>query len=776
MKRFFTGKPKGPTTPANGDSQTADDDAQMACPLNTTEDNASAPQISAPVAQTSESVSAPSASTAGIPVLGAETSARVVETPVATVEGADSSTGDLQAVAEAGRTARTYRIPYRIHDFLSQDDLDTLVTRLGDLDDTSITTFLARIAGWGSDLVTALKELYGAEKGGETARTLIFAAADTYRERNAELRMLDVERSLNPLWHQDQRMIGYAGYTERFAGDLGGVEERIDYLKELGITYLHLMPLLTPRLGDSDGGYAVADYRSVREDLGTMDDLEHLATRLRGEGISLVMDLVLNHVAREHAWAKAARAGDAHYRDYFYIYPDRTQPDEFEKTLPEIFPDFAPGNFTWDDEVGGWVWTTFNAFQWDVNWSNPNVLIEYANIVMFLANKGVEVLRLDAIAFMGKRLGTDCQGQPEVHWITQALRALVRIACPAVVLKAEAIVAPSELVQYLGTGKHAGKVSDLAYHNSLMVQIWSMFAAKNVHLAAHALNNLPQTPKGATWICYLRCHDDIGWAISDEDAWAVGVTGPGHRAFLSDWYSGEFEGSDARGLVFQYNPATGDRRISGTAASLIGIEAATHAIEAAHGDGDMPVDQVTVDAVTFQRELKLRALRTANAILFAWGGIPVLWSGDELGQPNDPQWNLEFGHEDDNRWANRPRLDALAVEQRHDRDTVAGRVFTDLAHLAEVRGRYRSFDASVPAHVGPIDDDGVFATVKPHPAGTLVGIYNVTPSWRSFPFWRLAEFGIDCPWDVLADREVIPGSTGQVSLEPYAALWVLNRV
>ena len=261
-------------------------------------------------------------------------------------------------------------------------------------------------------------------------------------------------------------MLGYAAYTERFADDLAGLPERLGYLQELGVTYLHLMPLLQARQGDSDGGYAVADYRAVRAGLGTVDDLRKLARSLRERGVSLVLDLVLNHVAREHEWAQAAREGSERHRAYFHVFDSRELPDAYEQTLPEVFPDFAPGSFTWDDDLDGWVWTTFNSFQWDVNWSNPEVLLEYAEIVLFLANAGVEVLRLDAIAFMWKRLGTTCQNQPEVHSITQALRAVARIACPAVAFKAEAIVGPNDLVHYLGRGEHHGRVSDLAYHNT----------------------------------------------------------------------------------------------------------------------------------------------------------------------------------------------------------------------------------------------------------------------------------------------------------------------
>ena len=359
---------------------------------------------------------------------------------------------------------------------------------------------------------------------------------------------------------------------------------------------------------------------------------------LRGRGISLALDLVLNHVAAEHDWAQRARAGDPRYRAYFHLFPDRTAPDAFEQTLPEVFPDFAPGSFTWDDGAGAWVWTTFNAWQWDLNWHEPDVFCAFADLVCFLANTGVEVLRLDAIAFLWKRLGTDCQNQPEVHALTRALRAVARVAAPAVVFKAEAIVGPEQLADYLGTGRHTGKVSDLAYHNSLMVQVWSTLAARDTTLLRTALSRFGGTPPTTAWGTYLRCHDDIGWAVDDADAAAAGLSGPLHRAFLSDWYAGTFPGSDARGLVFQENAATGDRRISGTAASLLGVEAA-------RADGD--------DA---RRDLALRRLVLAHLVVLGWGGVPLLWMGDELALVNDAAWDDDPAHAGDNRWAHRPRM------------------------------------------------------------------------------------------------------------------------
>jgi len=613
------------------------------------------------------------------------------------------------------------------------------------------TMLRARVERWWPDLLSGLTAVHGAERAAALGADLVELAAAAFSVRPEQLHVRDLERMLRPDWLQDPAMIGYAAYTERFADDLGGVATHLAYLDELGVRYLHLMPLLRPREGDNDGGYAVADYRSVRPDLGTMADLENLAEQLHDKDMSLVLDLVLNHVAREHEWARRARAGEAHYRDYFHVFPDRELPDAYERTLPEVFPEFAPGSFTWDDEVQGWVWTTFNEFQWDVNWANPAVLREYAAIILELANRGVDVLRLDAIAFMWKRLGTDCQGEPEVHAITQVLRAVTRIACPSVAFLAEAIVAPTKLLDYLGAGPYTGKVSDLAYHNSLMVQVWSMLAARDVRLGVQALRALPPKPPTATWLTYLRCHDDIGWAIMDEDAAAVGVTGHGHRSFLARWYAGDFPGSPARGLVFQHNPETDDRRTSGSAASLIGLESAQSTAE---------VDRAA------------SALRLAFAVVLGWGGIPVLWSGDELGEPNDPHWALEPGHEDDNRWAHRPRLDWARAEQRDDRGTVAGRVFGDLVELVGARSRLVHLHGSVEATVGPVDDPGVFVTVREHPVGRFVGVYNVTPQTRPWPGWRVNALGVADSRDEITGEALPWGGDGNVWLPPYGVLWL----
>lgn len=611
-----------------------------------------------------------------------------------------------------------------------------------------------RFDRYGGELKDRLRAVYGprADQTYERACGIINAASIS---RSEELKRLDQTRILRPDWLQSSSMVGYVAYTDRFAGTLRGILNHLDHLKHLGVTYLHLMPLLQPRPGDSDGGYAVQDYRKIRSDLGTMDDLAEVSSELRSHGISLVVDLVLNHVAREHEWAQRARAGEKKYRDYFYLFDDRTEPDRYELSLPEVFPDFAPGNFTWDDAANSWVWTTFNSFQWDVNWSNPDVFCEYLDIICNLANHGAEVIRLDAIAFIWKRLGTSCQGQPEVHHLTAALRAALRIAAPAVAFKAEAIVGPEDLLPYLGRGQHYGKISDMAYHNSLMVQLWSSLASRDTRLFEVALNAFAPKPPNTTWGTYVRCHDDIGWAISDADAAQTLIDGPSHRSFLSDFYSGVFPGSFAKGLVFQHNPVTHDRRISGTAASLAGLESALRV-------GD---DQRVDDAV--------RRILLMCAVIMGFGGVPLLYMGDEIGMTNDYDYSTDPAHAADNRWAHRPVMDWDAVAAaRRDVVSPQGRILTGFERLVATRRALPHLHACVETAVVPSPDPRLLVLSRTHPIGPMVQVYNFSEG----PVYLLGDvlrhhFGYQAR-EVLSgyDYSLLPQS---ILVQPYQALWLV---
>ncbi|MCA9867443.1 MAG: DUF3459 domain-containing protein [Anaerolineales bacterium] len=614
--------------------------------------------------------------------------------------------------------------------------------------------FRTRVELYWADVLRPLRRLYGErEDFDEWAERLLEIVARGYADRPPELRLMDLRRQGEPDWFQQPDMLGYVIYADRFAGDLRGVGEHISYLKEMGVTYLHLMPLLKPRTGANDGGYAVADYRAVNPSLGTMADLSHLAAELRAKGISLCIDLVCNHTAKEHEWARRAVAGDSVYQDYYLMYPDRLIPDAFEKTLPEVFPDFKPGNFTYYEDIDRWVWTTFNEYQWDLNYANPAVLAEMVDIILFLANQGVEILRLDAVAFMWKRLGTDSQNQPEAHDILQVFRALSRIAAPGLLLKAEAIVSPPKLIPYLGRGEATNKECELAYHNVYMVLLWSSLAERRVVLMTRALQNMPPIPTGAAWVTYVRCHDDIGWAVTDEDAADVGLSGAAHRAFLSEFYSGRFPDAFARGATFQFNPRTNDRRISGSCGSLAGLERALQSKDAA------------------QTEQAIRRILLLYNLIFAFGGIPLIYMGDEIGLLNDPSYRDDPERRDDNRWMHRPAMDWERAAERGDWWSVAGRIFQGMRRMLAVRRRTAAFHAQAGAFAVWTHNEAVFGLLRDSPRGRVLVLANFSERPQTVPGYRLHEMYFS---GRLIDRltGVVVESAAGITLEGYEVLWL----
>lgn len=625
---------------------------------------------------------------------------------------------------------------------------------LADVSAAERAPFLARLERHWPDVVEGWELPYGSHRSGRSSlERLVAVMAGAFRQRSQALRDLDAERVAQPDWFQRPEMIGYVCYVDRFAGTIAGVERHVGYLDDLGIRYLHLMPLLETRAGDNDGGYAVTDYGAVQPGLGTIEDLERLCSTLRDHQISVCIDLVLNHTAAEHPWAMQALSGDPDAEAMYWIFPDRTEPDRYERTLPEVFPDFAPGNFSPLPD-GRWVWTTFNEFQWDLNWSNPDVFLTMTEALLALVNRGVEVVRLDAVPFMWKELGTDCQNRPEVHDLLQALRACARIVAPAVVFKAEAIVAPSELTKYLGSEDHRGRVADLAYHNSLMVQFWSGLATKDARLMRLVLSDFPDKPDSTAWATYIRNHDDIGWAITDEDAVRAGWTGREHRAFLSAFYSGRFAGTFARGELFQYVPATGDSRISGTTASLAGIEAALE-----QGSDD-------------ELDLAIRRILLGYALIMAWDGLPLIYMGDEIGLLNDRSYLDDPDLDEDSRWLHRPPMDWTSARRRSTPGTVAARLFAGIRRLARARAVAPQMHAAMDLDVLEDASAAVFSIVRSSQAGPLLAVHNLSEQTIPFAAHRLATIGLDDPVDLL---EPAGPADPTRDLEPYAVRWLTSR-
>jgi len=480
--------------------------------------------------------------------------------------------------------------------------------------------------------------------------------------RPEALKNLDTLREAQPEWFQDHHMLGGVCYVDLFAGDLPGIRKKIPYFKELGLSYLHLMPLFKSPEGENDGGYAISSYREVDSKLGTMDDLRTLADELRAEGISLVLDFVFNHTSNEHDWALKAREGEQRYQNYYRMFPDRTIPNAYEKNLREIFPEEHPGAFTFFYDIGQWVWTTFHSNQWDLNYANPEVFNQMAQEMLFLANQGVEVLRLDAVAFIWKELGTSCENLPEAHSIIQAYNIIARIAAPALLFKSEAIVHPDEVAKYIHPDE-----CQLSYNPLLMALLWNTLATREINLLLYSMKRRFEIPDGCAWVNYVRCHDDIGWTFSDEDAADLWLNAFDHRQFLNSFYVGQFEGSFARGLPFQENPKTKDARISGTTASLAGLE------KALEEETEVEVD------------LAIRRILLIHNIIFSIGGIPLIYLGDEVGMLNDYSYQQDPDKADDSRWVHRPKADPELYAKRKQADTVPGRIYHGFKKLIRLR-------------------------------------------------------------------------------------------
>ncbi len=601
-----------------------------------------------------------------------------------------------------------------------------------------------------------LSALFEALFGDDAPRLLdavFVAVAQATARRPVDLRAMDARRQATPDWFHAPDRVGYVAYVSRLCGTLAAVAEHLDYLEELGVNYLHLMSVLRARDGQNDGGYAVVDYADVDPRLGTWDDLVNLTTALRQRGISPCIDVVVNHTAYEHRWAKAARAGDPRYRQFYLMFPDRTMPDRYEETLPEVFPQMAPGNFTWDADAAAWVWTTFNSYQWDLNYANPDVFVEMLEVMLTLANAGVEVLRIDAVAFTWKRLGTNCQNQPEAHYLAQAFRSLLDVAAPGVLVKAEAIVAPSDLSAYLGAYPSERRECHLAYHNQLMVMLWSSIASGETRLAAASLASLAATPVDAAFCTYVRCHDDIGWAVDDALAASVGLDGPAHRAFLAAFYRGDFPDSFAAGVAFSTNDDVGDERTCGTTAELCGVQKALRS------------------GSVHELDLAVRRIELLYGVSLGFGGIPLIYMGDELGIGNDEDYAVDVLHADDSRWIHRPQMDWSGASRRHSAGSVEQRVFESFRRLLSARRGAAALSTGGRTYIAAYDDPAILAWVREHDVhGRLLGVANVAARHARLPFEALAWCGIEEATDLLGWRDIRRDSK-ELVVAPYGVAW-----
>lgn len=608
-----------------------------------------------------------------------------------------------------------------------------------------MSSFENRLKQRKAEMEDIFRRLYESD---EKLDDLIDIMKKYHKERNRELKELDKKREKDPLWYKRGDMLGLTMYTDLFAGSLKNLKDKVDYLDRLSLKYLHLMPLLKMPEKDNDGGYAVEDFFSIDPRFGTNEDLAELTAQLRKHGISLCLDFVMNHTASTHEWAKKAENGDKHYQDYYMCFSDRTYPDEYEKTTPEVFPSTAPGNFIWNEKMQKWVLSSFYPFQWDLNYRNPEVLNEMLSSALYLANLGVEVFRLDAVPYIWKKLGTTSRNLPEVHLIVRLMRIVLEIVCPSVILKGEVVMAPKELKAYFGTPE--APECHLLYNVSLMVNFWSSLASQDVRLLEHMAEDILSMEEHCSFVNYIRCHDDIGWGLDEDYERKIGIDPLKHKIFLYRFFEGSFPGSYSLGQLYNYDRVSLDARSCGTTASLCGIE-----------NGRNHFDDTMIE-MGVKRDLLM------HAALYSFRGFPMLSSGDEIGQLNDWSYMNNPSLALDSRNIHRSHFNWDNEKKAQEGKGYEGEIMKGILTLDRVRKTEPCFAPEAKVNTWKSHSDGVFSIRRTIEGRDMLCVMNFRGSKEKVHYdYFMGEYE-----DLFTKRVVNPGIGFE--LQPYEYLYLVQ--
>ena len=569
-----------------------------------------------------------------------------------------------------------------------------------------------------------------------------------YMDRKPDLKKQDRVREQNPEWYKKNDILGMMMYVNAFAGNLKGVKEKLNYVQECNVNYLHLMPLLESPEGKSDGGYAVSDFRKVQPELGTMEDLESLADECRKKGISLCMDFVMNHTSEDHEWARRARAGEREYMDRYYFYDNYDVPSQFEQTVPQVFPTTAPGNFTWLDDMKKFVMTTFYPYQWDLNYWNPVVMNEMIYNMLNLTNKGIDVIRIDAVPYIWKQLGTNCRNLPQVHNIVRMMRMICEIVCPGVLLLGEVVMEPEKVVPYFGSVEKPE--CHMLYNVTTMATTWNTVATRDARLLRQQMDIINRLPKDYVFLNYLRCHDDIGWGLDYEWLGQFGIDEVAHKKYLSDFFTGNCENSFARGELYNADPTSGDARQCGTTASLCGIEKAAYERD----------EEATKRAIRYDL--------TLHVYMLTQSGIPVIYSGDEIGQENDYTYHENPKKWDDSRYLHRGDFRWDKAELRHTKGTIPGEMFEGLDKLEKIRKSHPVFESTADCRTVDTWDDSILGLIKEKDGEKLVALFNFSEYDKVA--WINEEDGMY--EDLISGRQM---EARGVQIPAFGCYWLLKK-
>lgn len=569
-----------------------------------------------------------------------------------------------------------------------------------------------------------------------------------YTQRSRQLKTIDGKREKEPDWYKKNDILGMMMYIDNYAGNLKGVEEKLDYLEECQVNYIHLMPFLDTPKGRSDGGYAVSDFRKVQPALGTMEDLESLTEACHKKGMNVCMDFVMNHTSEDHEWAVRARRGEGEYMSRYFFFKDYAMPAEYEKTVPQVFPTTAPGNFTWLQEAGHFVMTTFYPYQWDLNYRNPRVFNEMVYNFLFLANKGIDVMRIDAVPYIWKELGTNCRNLPQVHTIVRMMRMICEIVCPGVLLLGEVVMEPEKVVPYFGTVEKPE--CHMLYNVTTMATTWHTVATRDIRLLKLQMDIVSGLPKEYVFLNYLRCHDDIGWGLDYQWLMQFGIGEVSHKKYLNDFLTGAIPEAFGRGELYNSDPTSGDARLCGTTASLCGIE------KAAYEKNEPALEQAV------RLDLML------HAYMLTQSGIPVIYSGDEIGQENDYSYHEEPDRWGDSRYLHRGKFRWDLEAKRTEKGSVQQKLFDGIGKLEQIRKSSALFHTDAAVHTFDTLDDSVLGIVRENEDQKLTALFNFSE------FNKVVQ--LDEEDAVYTDLISGKKKEGQeISIPGYGVYWLLKK-
>lgn len=577
---------------------------------------------------------------------------------------------------------------------------------------------------------------------------LCYSMYDYYNKRKIELKNIDRKREKNPNWYKENQLLGMMLYVDAFAKNLSGVKEKLDYIEECGVNYIHLMPLLDTPKEKNDGGYAVSDFRKIKPNLGKMEDLEQLSEECHNRGISICLDFVMNHTSEEHEWAKRAKKGEKEYQDRYFFYDNYDIPSEFEKTVPQVFPTTAPGNFTWLSEIDKYVMTTFYPYQWDLNYRNPIVLNEMIDNVLNLINKGIDVIRIDAVPYIWKQIGTDCRNLSQVHSIVRMMRMICEIVCPGVLLLGEVVMAPDKVTPYFGTMEKPE--CHMLYNVTTMATTWNSVATRDVGLLKQQMDIVNSLPKECIFLNYLRCHDDIGWGLDYTWLMQFGIGEVSHKKYLNEFFTGKYPNSFARGELYNADPKSGDARLCGTTASLCGIEKALH--EKNNKDLEKAI---CLDIML-------------HAYMLIQSGIPVIYSGDEIGQLNDYSYHNVAGHCEDSRYVHRGKFQWDFALKKIEKKSIQGRVFSGIKNIAEIRKQFSVFSSNADVWTIHTGNKSVLGIVRANKNEKLIALFNFSEYDKTVCIDE-----DDVEYIELISK--IKVQTNKINIPAYGVYWLLKK-